>query len=229
MTPALSGLSSMATRDLLGELAASYHRAHGVAVNIESVGGVDAARRVASGEAVDVVVLAADAIERLAAAGHLRADSRTDLARSGVAIAVRAGAPRPDVSTPDALREAVLRARTLGLSTGPSGDALRALFDRWGLGDTLRARVIQAPPGVPAGALLAHGEVELGFQQRSELIGLDGIDLIGPMPPGLEIVTVFAAACATTSSRPDAVRALLAYLRSPAAAEAVTRHGMTPV
>ena len=226
MSAALTGLSSMATRDLLADLAVSYRRDHGVTVSVESVGGVDAARRVAAGEPVDVVVLAADAIDRLAAAGHVVAGSRTDLARSAVAIAVRAGAPRPDVSTPDALRAAVLQSRTVGLSTGPSGDALRALFDRWGLAHALQDRLVQAPPGVPVGAMLARGEVELGFQQRSELIHLDGIDLIGPMPPGLEIVTVFAAACAAASTRPDAVGALLAYLRSPAVADAVRRHGM---
>ncbi|MCX7149795.1 MAG: substrate-binding domain-containing protein, partial [Rhodocyclales bacterium] len=194
----------------------------------ESVGGVDAAKRVLAGETFDVVVLAADAIDKLIAAGRVIADSKTDLVRSAVAIAVRSGAPRPDIGSEDALRRAVLAARTVGYSTGPSGMALTKLFERWAIAEAVRERIVQAPPGVPVGQLVASGEVELGFQQLSELMHLPGIDVLGTMPPGCEIVTTFSAGLCATSTQPEAVRALLAFMRSPAAADAKRRHGMEP-
>jgi molybdate transport system substrate-binding protein len=224
----LTGISSMATRQLLADLAGDYLRRSGVAVDFESVGGVDAARRVQAGEPFDVVVLAADAIDQLAAAGRVVPGSRTDLVRSAVAVAVRAGAQHPAVDTEDALRRAVLAARALGYSTGPSGVALAKLFDRWGIADAVRERLVQAPPGVPVGALLARGDVELGFQQLSELMHVEGIEVLGPMPPGCEILTSFSAGICTASVRPDAARALLEFLRSPEADEAKRRHGMAP-
>ena len=224
----LTGISSMATRQVLADLAGDYLRRSGVAVDFESVGGVDAVRRVEAGERFDVVVLAADAIDRLIAAGRVVAGSRTDLVQSSVAIAVRAGAPRPAVDSEDALRHAVLSARALGYSTGPSGVALARLFDRWGIAATIRDRLVQAPPGVPVGALLARGDVDLGFQQLSELMHLEGIELLGPMPPGCEILTTFSAGICAASPHPDAARALLDFLRSPDTADAKRRHGMTP-
>lgn len=224
----ITGISSMATRQLLAELAGAYWQRSDVEVVFESVGGVDAAKRVQAGEPFDVVVLAADAIDRLVAAGRVLAGSKADLVRSGVAIAVRAGTPRPDIGSEDALRRAVLAARTLGCSTGPSGAALAKLFERWGITGAIRDRTVLAPPGMPVGQLVAGGEAELGFQQLSELMHLEGIDLLGPMPRGCEIVTTFSAGVCTASSQPEAVRALLAFLRSPATAEAKRRHGMEP-
>ena len=218
----------MATRQLLAELARAYERRSDVEVAFESVGGVDAAKRVQAGEPFDVVVLACDAIDKLIAAGRVVADSKTDLVHSGVAIAVRQGTPRPDVGSEDALRRAVLNARTLGYSTGPSGVALQKLFERWGMAESVRERIVQAPPGVPVGTLVARGEVELGFQQLSELMHLEGIDVLGPMPPGLEIVTTFSAGLCTASVQPAAVRAWLAFMRSPDAEEAKRRQGMEP-
>jgi len=228
MTTRITGISSMATRQVLAELAGAYRTQSGVVVAFESVGGVDAAERVQAGEPFDVVVLAADAIDRLVAAGRVVADSKTDLVRSGVAIAVRAGAPRPDIGSAEALRRAVLSARTLGHSTGPSGVALTKLFERWGIADTIRERIVRAPPGVPVGQLVARGEVELGFQQRSELMNLPGIEVLGTMPPGAEIVSIFSAGLCATSNQQQAVRALLAFMHSPAAADAKRRYGMEP-
>jgi molybdate transport system substrate-binding protein len=228
MNAPITGLSSMATRQLLAELAEAYRSAAGVEVKIESVGGVDAARRVYDGEAFDVVVLAADAIDKLVAAGRVVEATKTGLVRSGVAIAVRAGASRPDVGSEPALKAAVLGARSVGYSTGPSGTALLQLFERWGIADALRGRLVQAPAGVPVGALVARGEVELGFQQLAELMHLPGVDVIGPMPPGTEIVTVFSGGRCTASAQPEAADALLRFLASPAAADAKRRHGMDP-
>ncbi len=228
MSVPITGISSMATRQVLSELAAAYRERTGVAVEIESIGGVDAAKRVAAGEPFDVVVLASDAIEKLEAAGAVVAGSAMPLVRSAVAIAVRAGAPTPDVGSEEALKRAVLAARTIGHSTGPSGTALLALFERWGVADAVRARVVQAPPGVPVGTLVARGDVELGFQQYSELMSLSGITVLGTMPPGTEIVTIFTGAVCAVSKQPDAVRALLGFMQSPHAADAKRRHGMDP-
>lgn len=228
MSTPITGISSMATRALLAELAAAYERESGQAVTIESVGGVDAARRVQAGEVFDVVVLASDAIDRLLQSGHAVAGSKVDLVHSGVAIAVTAGSPRPEIGSEDALRRAVQQARSVGYSTGPSGVALARLFERWGLADEIRERIVTPPPGVPVGHLVARGEVELGFQQLSELMHLPGIDVIGAMPEPLQIVTTFSAAVCSAAAQPEAARRLIAYMASPAAAAAKRRQGMDP-
>ena len=223
MTDALTVLSSMATRKLLAELLASLS---GIPATVESVGGVDAARRVAAGEAFDAVVLGADAIDRLMADDHLRAGSRVDLVRSGVALAVRAGAPRPDLSSAQAVKAAVLAARHIGYSTGPSGVALAALFERWGIAGQVQAKLVVPPPGTPVGALIASGEIELGFQQLSELMFLPGIDVVGPLPDEIQITTVFAGAVASASRQPQAARALLEALADPALTAIKRANGM---
>lgn len=218
----------MATKQLLADLAQQYQRSSARAVRVESVGGVDATKRVQAGEAFDVVVLAADAIDRLIDAGRIVPGSRVDLARSGISVAVRAGASRPDISSEAALKSAVLAAKSVGYSTGPSGVHLAQLFERWGLAEALRARTVQAPPGVPVGSLMAEGKIELGFQQLSELMNLPGIEVIGPLPPGTQIITTFSAGVATASRQPVEVRALLAFMTSPAAAPAKRANGMQP-
>jgi molybdate transport system substrate-binding protein len=221
-------ISSMATRQVLADLVAQFQRSSAQEVSTESVGGVDAAKRVQAGEAFDVVMLAADAIERLIEAGKIVPGSRVDLVRSGVAIAVRAGAPRVDISSEESIRQAVLAARSLGYSTGPSGVQLARLFERWGIADAIKDRIVQAPPGVPVGSLVAEGKVELGFQQLSELMHLPGIDVLGPLPPSIQIITTFSAGLSVTSTQPEAVRAMLDFMSSPAAAQAKRDNGMEP-
>lgn len=228
MSRPLRAISSMATRQVLAELAHAWHGQGGAAVVFESAGGVDAAARVAAAEEFDLVVLASGAIDRLEVAGHVVAGSTVALMRSPVAIAVRAGTARPDIGTQQALRETLVRAQSIGYSTGPSGTALLQLFERWGLADTLRARTVQAPPGVPVGTLVARGEAQIGFQQLSELMHMEGIDVLGPMPEGTQIVTTFSAARCAASKQGDTVRELLLFLRSGAADAAKRRHGMEP-
>jgi molybdate transport system substrate-binding protein len=222
----ITGISSMATRQVLADLASAYEQARGVAVRIESVGGVDAARRVQAGESFDLVVLADDAIDKLVAAGSVLADSRRPIVDSAVSIAVQDGAPRPDISTGDALRESVLAARSVGYSTGPSGTALLKLFERWGVREALADRLVQAPAGVPVGSLVAQGSVELGFQQYSELMHVDGIDVLGDMPPGFEIITTFTGAVVAKSSNAAAVRELLDFMTSADTATLKRERGM---
>lgn len=226
--PTIRVISSMATRHLLAEGAALHARAGSAEVVLEAVGGVDAAKRVQAGEAFDAVVLASGAIDELLRGGHAVAGSRADLVSSGVSVAVRAGAPHPDIGSEEALKAALLAAPTIGYSTGPSGTHLLRTFERWGVAETLRARTVQAPPGVPVGTMVADGRVALGFQQLSELMGLPGIDVVGPLPPGVQILTVFSGAVCATAAQPDAARAWLDFMASPAMAEAKRRHGMEP-
>lgn len=228
MTTDIKGISSMATRAVLAELVEAFQQRSGQSVAIEAVGGVDAARRVQAGEAFDVVFLAADAIDKLIATGRVLAGSRVDLVRSGVAVAVRAGARKPDISSEAAVRAAVLGARSISYSTGPSGVALAQLFERWGIADEIKGRIVQAPPGVPVGSLVAKGEVELGFQQLSELMHLEGITVLGPLPDAIQIITTFSAGVCTGTPQAVAVRAMLDYMNTPEAAEVKRRHGMEP-
>ena len=227
---ALTGISSMATRLLMGELAAAFMQRSGCDVAIEFVGGVDAARRVQAGEIFDVVMLASDAIDRLIASGHLLAGSRTDLFRSPVALAVPEGAPMPNISSADAVKQAFLAARNVGYSTGPSGTHLMKLIERWGLAERLAGCTVQAPPGVPVAALVARGEVDLGLQQRSELMHHAGIRVLGNLPPGAEFITTFSAGLCPgrALAQTQAVRELLAFITSPEAAATVRAHGMEP-
>ncbi len=231
MTREIHVVSSMATRALLAELVDAWHARGGAPVRVESVGGVDAARRVAAGEPFDVVVLASDAIGRLAEGGHVVAGSCTDVVQCEVAIAVPQGAPRPALGDEGALRTAVLEAGRIVFSTGPSGTALQQLFARWGVLDTLRDRLVQAPPGVPVARLLAQGDADLGFQQLSEFVGMPSIEVLGTMPPGLEIITTFSVARCRGGGHADGddVLAWLHFLHSSATDDAKRRHGMTPV
>ena len=225
----MKGISSMATRQVLADLTAAWQAGGGEAIAIESVGGVDAAQRVQAGaEAFDLVFLASNAIDKLQAAGRVVAASKVDLMLSSTAVAVPAGAAKPDISSEDAVRAAVLAAASIGYSTGPSGVALQKLFERWGIAEQIQSRIVQAKPGVPVGSMVASGEVALGFQQLSELFHVTGIQIVGALPAAIAIDTVFSAGVVTGSVRADAAQQLLAFMASPKAADAKRKQGMEP-
>lgn len=224
----LSCISSMATRLLLQELLKDYPAAGGPAVRLEAVGGVLAAKRVQAGEPFDVVVLDAEVIGRMIDAGQVLAGSKVDLVLSGVAVAVRKGALQPDIASEQSVKQAVLAARSICYSTGPSGLALARLFERWGIAEQIKDRIVTAPPGIPVGALVASGEAELGFQQLSELLPIEGITVLGPLPDAIQVITTFSGGVCANSQQVEAARALLAYLSAPTTAAVKKRLGMVP-
>jgi len=215
MTRTIAGISSMATRQLLAELSRSFSNDEPWSVEIESMGGVDAARLVRSGTATDVIVLASNVMEQLENEGWVVPGTRSGIARSGVAIAVRSGMPRPAIATEEDVKQAVLAAAKISYSTGASGDHLKRLFERWKIAESIAARTVEAKPGVPVGQLVARGEADLGFQQLSEFLGVDGIEIVGPLPADIQTMTVFTAGVSTQAAHPDGARALIAYLVAP--------------
>ncbi|MEW5677898.1 substrate-binding domain-containing protein [Comamonas kerstersii] len=227
MSAVLRGISSIATRQVLADLVQAWQAQGGEPVDIESVGGVDAAQRVRNGEAFDVVFLASNAIQNLSNAGHVLAGSQVDLMLSSTAVP--ASAKAPDISTEEALRQAVMNASAIGYSTGPSGLALLQLLERWGIAAQVQSRMVQARPGVPVGSLVARGAVALGFQQLSELIHVPGIQIVGTLPQAVAIDTVFSGAVVATTQHAETVQRLLAFMASPAATEAKQRQGMAAV
>jgi molybdate transport system substrate-binding protein len=220
----LTVLSSMATRHVLADLAGDYEASHGTRVEVRSMGGVEAAKLVRAGEATDVVILASKVMASLEAEGHLARGETKDFARSEIGLAVRAGLTPPSVANEQAVRQAMGDARKICYSTGPSGDHLKALCEKWAIP---LARTLVAPPGVPVATLVANGDADLGFQQLSELIGQPGIE-VGRLPPEIQAVTVFSAGISMMSRDPDAARALIAYLASVETDGAKRRHGMQP-
>ncbi len=220
----------MATKALLTELTQAYLAQTGVQVQIESVGGVDAAKRVQAGEMFDMVLLASDAIERLIASGHVQPGSRHDWVRSPVAVAVQAGAAHPDLANEAAVKAAVLNSPTLSYSTGPSGAYLEKLFERWGIADIVKTRLVVPPPGTPVGALVASGQATLGFQQLSELMSLPGIDVLGTLPEDVAFITTFSSGIPTVMAsdvvRVTAAQSFLQFLASADVEDVKRKQGM---
>ncbi|WP_404713511.1 substrate-binding domain-containing protein [Sphingomonas sp. MMS24-J13] len=225
MRKSLTGLSSMATRRILDALTQRYEASSGTNAAIKAMGGVDAAKLVRAGEPADIIILASGVMAQLEAEGLVVAGSVKAFARSGMAIAVQAGAEKPDIGGEDAVRRAVATARKVAYSTGPSGDHLLKLCERWGIPAD---QLVKAPPGVPVGSLVADGQAELGFQQLSELIHVAGIEVIGPLPAEIQAETIFAAGISITSSQQGDTADLIAFLTSPETDEVKRAEGMAP-
>lgn len=222
------GISSMATRQILAELTSAYRQKTGTSVAIESVGGVDAAKRIRAGEKFDIVVLADDAMGKLEAEGFLKAASRAGFAESSIAVAVRAGGKRPDLTSEATTKASVVAAKSVGYSTGPSGTHVLKLLEKWGVDPKDSKRVVQAPPGVPVGTLVARGDVELGFQQMSEFLDVQGIEVAGLLPPEIQSVTLFACGIGAQAGNEAGARDLIAYLTSAETNATKWKHGMEP-
>jgi molybdate transport system substrate-binding protein len=230
MTITLKGISSMATRLLLARLVDIFQQQSGWRMQIESVGGVDAAKRVQSGEAFDVVILGLDAIDKLIASGHVQVGSRLDIVRSPIAIAIKKGAKKLDITGASGLKDALTSASSISYSTGPSGVYLAQLFEKMGISEQLKSKTIVPPPGVPVGSLVAKGEVELGFQQLSELINIEGIELLCNLPDEIAYITTFSAGIPVNASPESAtpIQQFLAFANSNEAISLKHSQGMSP-
>ena len=223
----------MATKAVLAELANAYEARSKHVVVIESVGGVDAAKRVQAGEPFDLVVLASDAIDKLLASDRLVAGSKVDLARSQIGMVVRAGAEKPDIGSIDAFKRTLLSAKSIAYSDSASGIYLSTtLYAKLGIADEVagKSRKVRGPPsGEPVAAVVARGEAEIGFQQVSELIHVPGVTFVGAIPAELQQDTFFSAALAHAARQPEAAAALLRFLASSEAAPAISRAGLAPL
>lgn len=222
----ICGLSSMATRLILADLSEHIRLAHGISVRFESAGGVEIALRVREGAEADLLILADGALAKLESEGHLLEGTMRPLWVSQVVAAVPAGSPVPALDSESDLRAALLAAKRIAYSTGPSGTALVDLITRMHLADTLRNRLVQAPPGVPVGSLLASGEADLAFQQHSELMDLPGVVIVGPLPGSTAISSTFSAGVLAASSQPRRACEVLDILASDTASKTARARGM---
>ena len=189
---------------------------------------VEMIKRLKGGETVDMVIIAADSLDELIKLGKIVPESRTDLVKSGIGVAVRAGAPRPDIGTTEALKRTLLAAESIAYSTGPSGVYIINLFQRLGIADELKPK-LQQLQGIPIGEVVARGDAEIGFQQVSEILPVAGIEFIGSLPADIQRITVFSAGLHVGAQQPDAARALVRFFISPAAAPIIRKKGLEPI
>jgi molybdate transport system substrate-binding protein len=221
-------MASAAIKEAYLELVPQFEKSTEHKVTTTWAGTVDMMKRLTGGEVFDLVIMAGPSIDELVKQGKIVAGSRVDLAKSGVGVAVRAGAPKPDISSSDALKRAMLAAKSIAYSTGPSGVYIASLFQRMGIADAVKDKVKIGQPGTPIGEIIARGEAEIGFQQVSELLPVAGIDYIGPLPPDIQQITVFAGGIHTAAAQADAAKALVKFLTSPQAAPVIRKKGMEP-
>jgi molybdate transport system substrate-binding protein len=185
--------------------------------------------RLARGEPADVLIMVGDALGIMIAKGYADSDSRMDLVRSPIGIVVRAGAPKPDITTPEALKEALLRAKSVAYSDSASGVYVGTeLFKTLGIAAEMQSKA-KMIPAEPVAGVVARGDAELGFQQISELLPIPGVELVGPLPPELQKITIFSAALTKSSNAREQGKALIDFLASGAAAPALLKSGLDPI
>ena len=185
--------------------------------------------RLERGEPADVLIMVGYALGDLVKQGKVIADSRVDLVKSPIGMVVRSGAPKPDISSAEALKRTLLAAKSIAYSDSASGVYISTeMFQKLGIADEMKDKARKIP-ATPVGEIVAHGDAELGFQQISELKPVPGIDIVGQLPPELQKITVFSAGIASVSKEPEAGKALIKFLASPAAAPAIINSGMEPI
>jgi molybdate transport system substrate-binding protein len=224
----ISLLSVAAVKEVLDELIPAFEKGSTHKVQVTWTGSADIKKRLAAGESYDLVVTSAQDLDDYSKQGKIVEGSRIDLMKVGVGIAVPADQPKPDVSTTEALKKALLQAKGIGYSTGASGTYIESLFKRIGIADDVKGKLKQTPSGVAVGSILANKEVDIGFQQVSELIHYPGIIFLGPLPPELQNITVYSAGIQSSAKQPEAAKALAVAFSSPTAGPLIKEHGMDP-
>ena len=221
-------ISTQATQEAYLELVAQFEKGSGHKVKTVFNGTLNVQKRLADGERYDLIIMAGPAIDEQIKLGRALAGSRVDLAKSGTGLAVRKGAPKPDIGSTDALKKTLLAAKSIGYSTGPSGLYMLSVFEKLGIAEQLKGKLKQTPSGVFVGTLIAGGEAEVGFQQISELVHFRGIDYVGPLPGELQRMTTFSSGLHSDSKERDAANALVKFITAPAAAPVIRKHGLEP-
>ena len=221
-------ISTQATQEAYLELVAQFEKATGHKVKSDFTGTLNVEKRLAAGEAADLIIMAGPAIDNQIKLGKVVAGSRVDLAKSGVGLAVKKGAPKPDIGSADAFRKTLLSAKSIGYSTGPSGLYILTVFEKMGIAGEVKSKLKQTPSGVFVGTLIATGETEIGVQQISELMHFDGIDYVGPLPGEYQQITMFSTGIHSGAKQADAARALVKFITAPAAAAIIRKHGLEP-
>jgi molybdate transport system substrate-binding protein len=221
-------LSTQATEEAYRELVPQFEKASGHKVTTVFTGTLDANKRLAAGEVYDLLIMSAPSIEEHIKGGKVVPGSRVDLAKSGVGVGVKAGAPKPDISTSEAVKKTLLAAKSIGYSTGPSGNYVIGLFQRMGIADEVKGKLKQTPTGVFVGSIIASGEVEIGFQQVSELSHFAGVDYVGPLPGDIQQYTMFSSGIVAGTKEAEAAKALVKFITSTGAAAAFKKRGMEP-
>lgn len=221
-------LSTQATEQSYRELVPQFEKATGHKVTTIFTGTLDADKRVAANEQHDLLIMSQPSIDAHVKGGKVVQGSRVDLARSGVAVGVKTGARKPDISSVDALKRTILNAKSIGYSTGPSGNYIISLFERLGVLDQVKPKMKQTATGVFVGSIIASGEVEIGFQQVSELSQYEGVDYVGPLPAEVQNYTTFSSGILSNAKEVEAARALVRYITSPQAGAVYRKRGMEP-
>jgi molybdate transport system substrate-binding protein len=221
-------IGSPGFREAYNELLPGFEKSTGNKVTTVWGGVNEIADRVSKGEKADVVLLPAKQIADLIAAGRLDAATRANVAKSGVGIAIAAGAPMIDATSSEAIKQALLSAKKISYSTGPSGVHIQQVIKAWGIEDRVKDKIVIPPTDTPVGQFIKQGGADIGFQQVSELIRIQGINYLGELPADIDEVTQFSAAMEKNPAAGDAARALVKYLSAPEAAAAIRRTGMDP-
>jgi molybdate transport system substrate-binding protein len=220
--------SSTAMREVVEELADMFERASGNKVSMTFQSGVETSEKIKQGAVADLVVTTPEAIEELVRDGKVVAGSRVNFVQSGVGVAVRAGAPKPDISTSAGFKNAMLAAKTVGISKGPSGVYLMSIMARLGIADQVKAKAVTPELGQRVGNLIARGEAEIGVQQITELLPIAGIDFLGPLPSELQTKIGYGTARPITAKQPAAAAALAKFLSSESALPVMKKMGLEP-
>lgn len=221
-------LSSAAVKEAYVELAPVFEKSTGHKLSTVWDGTANILKRLRAGEMFDLVIIPPADIDRLIAEAKLASGSRTDFVKSGIGIAVRAGMPKPDVSSGEAVKNAVLAAKSVAYSSGPSGNYIAGLFQKMGIAEQIKGKVTQTRSGVQVGEVVARGDADLGFQQVSELLHVKGIEYLGPLPSDIQHITVFSAGIHAASKEQDAAKALIRFLTSPEATPSIRKAGLEP-
>lgn len=219
-------LASGATKDAVAELVAGFEKTSGHTVAATWTGSANIRKQIAAGEVYDLVIVGGPDIDAFINDGKVVSGSRVDLMKSGVGAGIREGATKPDISSSDAFKKTVLAAKSIGYSTGPSGTYILSLLARLGIADQVGPKLKQVPSGVRIATLITSGEVEIGFQQISELIHEPGVSYVGPLPPEIQHITVYAAGIHSQAKQPEAAKELIKSLTSPAATSVIKKYGM---